>query len=174
MTTHKVTVEDDYYVAVDDLKNPAEHEDVGTSFIGVQEYGAGVFYIYACIDVGLLVANLGGDKSVAADAIKALIECAATVAPRGKQASFASRARASYLMLERGTQQPRTLAAAFLRSVSGDDLMTASITNLERFRDNLDTAYGKCWASSARMIATSDSSEGSLKDLLDFGGTSIS
>src|SRR4029453_4908148 len=46
LTTHRAAVEDDYYVAVDDLKNPAEHEDVGTSFIGVQEYGAGLFYLY--------------------------------------------------------------------------------------------------------------------------------
>src|SRR4029453_13223377 len=46
LPTHRAAVEDDYYVAVDDLKNPAEHEDVGTSFIGVQEYGAGLFYLY--------------------------------------------------------------------------------------------------------------------------------
>ena len=115
-TTHRAAVEDDYYVAVDDLKNAAEHEDVGTSFIGVQEYGAGLFYMYACVDCDLLAKNLGGDRTVAANAVDALVRAAATVSPRGKQASFASRARASFVMAERGSQQPRTLAAAFLKA----------------------------------------------------------
>jgi len=174
MTTHKVTVEDDYYVAVDDLKRPADKDgDVGTSFIGVQEYGAGVFYLYACVDTNLLVSNLGADKSLARDAVAALIEAAATVAPRGKQASFASRARASYILLERGSQQPRTLAAAFIKSVQDDDVLAASIEHLTRFRSNLDAVYGPGADAACEMIATAERAQGSIKDILDFGGGSI-
>ena len=83
MTTHGTTTEDDYYVAVDDLKDNADREDAGTSFIGVQEFGAGVFYLYVCIDTDLLTANLAGDKAIARDSVAALIESAATVAPSG-------------------------------------------------------------------------------------------
>jgi CRISPR system Cascade subunit CasC len=174
MTTHKVTVEDDYYVAVDDLKRPAEVDgDVGTSFIGVQEYGAGVFYLYACVDTSLLVSNLGGNKELARDAVRALIEAAATVSPRGKQASFASRARASFVLLERGTQQPRTLAGAFIKSVNDEDILTASIERLSRFRANLDSAYGPGAEATASLIATSEHAEGSMSDILEFGGASI-
>jgi CRISPR system Cascade subunit CasC len=169
MTTHKVTVEDDYYVAVDDLKEPSDVDgDVGTSFIGVQEFGAGVFYMYACVDTDLLTANLGGDKQLAADAVQALVECAATVAPSGKQASFASRARASYVLLERGGQQPRTLAAAFIKSVSGEDFMAASIEKLSGFRSNLDSAYGPGADATCEMIATAEHAKGSLAELLAF------
>jgi CRISPR system Cascade subunit CasC len=171
MTTHKVTVEDDYYVAVDDLKRPSDKDgDVGTSFIGVQEYGAGVFYLYGCVDAGLLASNLGGDTSLAADATKALIEAAATVSPRGKQASFASRARASYILVERGSQQPRTLAAAFIKSVNDEDVLAKSIDRLVSFRSNLDAAYGPGADASEHMIATAEGVEGSLASVLGFCG----
>jgi CRISPR system Cascade subunit CasC len=168
MTTHAVAVEDDYYVAVDDLKDPADREDAGTSFIGVQEYGAGVFYLYACIDRDLLVKNLAGDTALAQDAVAALIEAACLVSPRGKQASFASRARASFGMCECGTQQPRTLAAAFLKPITGSDQLDESIKRLRAFRDNLDVAYGSGADARREFAATPDKVEGSLADLVSF------
>jgi CRISPR system Cascade subunit CasC len=175
LTTHRAGVEDDYYVAVDDLKNAAEHDDVGTSFIGVQEYGAGLFYLYACIDCDLLARNLGGDAALARDAIDALVTCAATVSPRGKQASFASRARASFVMAERGSQQPRTLAAAFLKPVFGGSggLADASMSALVAFRDNLDKVYGACADARVEMVATPERAEGSLAELVEFARGSI-
>jgi CRISPR system Cascade subunit CasC len=175
LTTHKAAVEDDYYVAVDDLKNPAEHEDVGTSFIGVQEYGSGLFYLYTCIDCDLLVRNLGGNGSngsieLAQNALDALVTCAAKVSPRGKQASFASRAHATFAMVERGPQQPRTLAAAFLKPLTGgaDGLADASINALIKFRDNLDQVYGPCADERKEMVVTPDRAEGTLADLVQF------
>ena len=176
LTTHKATVEDDYYVAVDDLKNPAEHEDVGTSFIGVQEYGAGLFYLYACVDCDLLTRNLGGDAALARDALEALVACAATVSPRGKQASFASRARASFVLAERGTQQPRTLAAAFLKPVhpaegsdgSRGDVARISVDRLLGFRGNLDRAYGPGADDHRTMHVTPERVEGTLAEVIEF------
>lgn len=172
LTTHRVVVEDDYYVAVDDLKNPAEQEDAGTSFIGVQEYGAGLFYLYACVDCGLLLVNLDGDRALAADAVQALLTCAATVAPRGKQASFASRARASYIRVERGSQQPRTLAAAFLdpvgRRPGEQDLVEASVRRLAEFGENLDRAYGPCVEAYQELCVTPFERRGTLADLATF------
>lgn len=172
LTTHKVIVEDDYYVAVDDLKDPAEREDAGTSFIGVQEFAAGLFYQYACVDVDLLKRNLTGDASLAADSVEALLRSAATVAPRGKQASFASRARASFVMAERGSQQPRSLAVAFLKPVStgemNGDLALASIARLAAFRDALDQAYGANADARAEMTVVPGQVAGSLDALVKF------
>lgn len=138
-TTHKVTVEDDYYTAVDDLKTAAD--DAGAGFLGEAAFGSGVFYLYICVDRTLLVKNLGGDTELAATALGALARAAATVAPGGKQNSFAAFGRAGYVLAERGNQQPRTLAGAFAHPVSGDDLMANSIAALRKFRSNLDTAY---------------------------------
>ena len=177
MTTHRVAVEDDYYVAVDDLKNPAEQDDAGTSFIGVSEFGAGVFYLYLCANADLLLRNLGGNEELARTALAALVESAATVAPRGKQASFASRAKASYVLAERGTAQPRTLAAAFLRPVvpsDGEgDVAVGSIERLERFRTNLDRVYGPAAEATVRCVATADQAEGTLAEVVDFARSVI-
>jgi CRISPR system Cascade subunit CasC len=171
-TTHRAVVEDDYYVAVDDLKSSGERDDAGTSFIGVQEYASGLFYIYACVDCNLLAANLGGNLDLAKDAVAALVESAAMVSPRGKQASFASRARASFVLAERGSQQPRSLAIAFMRPVRpadhDGDVLQGSIRALDRFRTGLDEAYGACADATERMSITGDGVQGSLGQIVDF------
>ena len=46
LTTHKAVAEDDYYTAMADLMVGEEAEDAGAGFVGVQEFGAGVFYSY--------------------------------------------------------------------------------------------------------------------------------
>ena len=96
VTVHKVAVEDDYFTAVDDL-NLGE-EDMGAGHIGETEFAAGLFYLYVCVDRDLLLKNLGGDEILTTTTLRALTEAAATVAPTGKQNSFASRAYASYLL----------------------------------------------------------------------------
>lgn len=163
VTTHKVVAEDDFYTAVDDLKTPAE--DAGAGFIGEAGFGSGVFYIYCCIDRALLARNLGGDTTLAATAIAALVEAAATVSPGGKQASFASRARAGYILAESGDAQPRTLASAFLKPATGADLMADAVTELRRQRDAFDRAYGPCASASVEMNVDG---AGTLADIVGF------
>jgi len=63
-TTNAVEIEDDYYTAVDDLKTKAE--DAGAGFVGEAGFGAGVYYLYICVDRNQLIANLDGDKALAA------------------------------------------------------------------------------------------------------------
>ena len=166
-TTHRANAEDDYYTAVDDLKSRDEPDDAGAGFIGVQEFGAGVFYIYICVDTDLLLGNLGGERPVRDAALAALIEAAATVAPKGKQASFASRARAFYILAEKGSAQPRSLAAAFLKPIEGKDQAEASIKALERYRDRLDAAYGPC-ASERRTMDVENDDGGTLAQIVEF------
>ena len=163
ITTHRVTIEDDYYTAVDDLKTRAE--DAGAGFLGEAAFGSGVFYLYICVDRTLLVRNLGGDEALAGTALATLAEVAATVAPRGKQNSFAAHGRAHYILAEAGDQQPRTLAGAFARPVGGDDLVGASIKALEGFRADLDQAYGQGWTEEKRMQVGKG---GSLAEIVAF------
>ena len=166
MTTHRANAEDDYYTAVDDLKSRDEPDDAGAGFVGVQEFGSGVFYLYICVDRGLLLRNLGGTGSIRDSSLAALVEAAATVAPRGKQTSFASRARAFYVLAEKGSAQPRSLAAAFLKPVTGFDQGGQSIAALEGFRDRLDAAYGPC--ADDRRTMNVEQGQGTLGDLLEF------
>ena len=162
ITTHKVTVEDDYYTAVDDLKEPTE--DSGAGFVGEAEFGAGVFYLYVCIDRDLLERNLGGDAKLADTALSALIEAAATVSPRGKQASYASRARAFYGLAETGMAQPRSLALAFVKPVAGSDQLGESITALSDTRRRMDACYPCDKLGTAEMDMTAGT--GSLDSLI--------
>ncbi len=141
ITTHRVTVEDDYYTAVDDLKTSAE--DAGAGFLGEAGFGSGVFYLYLCVDRELLRRNLAGDAALVSTALGALAEAAATVAPSGKQNSFAAHGRAGFVLAEKGDRQPRTLAGAFAKSVTGDDMMEASIQRLLKFRTDMDKAYSQ-------------------------------
>ena len=166
MTTHRAIAEDDYYTAVDDLKPRNEPEDAGAGFVGVQEFGAGVFYLYVCVDRELLLRNLNGERAVRDASLAALAEAAATVSPGGKQASFASRARAFYLLGEKGPAQPRSLATAFLRPVGKDDQGRQSIVGLEGFRDRLDAAYGPC--ADERYTMNVEQGEGTLNELIAF------
>ena len=169
ITTHKSIAEDDYYTALDDLKSNNEAEDAGAGFLGVQEFGSGVFYLYICIDASLLLSNLQETESVCTSSISALIEAASTISPGGKQSSFASRAYASYILAEKGSVQPRTLAAAFLKPITGDNLCAKSITALNEFRTNLDNAYGPCAESRCEMNILEGS--GSLPEIMRFATT---
>jgi CRISPR system Cascade subunit CasC len=164
ITVHRVSVEDDYFTAVDDLNDGSE--DAGAAHIGTTEFGSGVFYHYVCIDTSLLERNLAGNRQLASVARRALVESMTKVAPSGKQNSFATRARALYVLAERGEEQPRNLAMAFLKPVTGDDLAEAAIRSLETTCDQMDKVYGPCAAErySFNVLA----GDGTLAELLDF------
>ena len=166
ITTHRAVAEDDYYTAVDDLKSPDESDDAGAGFVNVQEFGAGVFYLYVCVNRYLLLHNLDGSTTVRDSSLAALVEAAATVSPRGKQASFASRASASYVLAEKGTAQPRSLAGAFLKPIGGDDFGQSSVAALEGFRDRLDAAYGV--RGQERSTMDCGAGTGTLNDIIEF------
>ncbi len=161
ITTHRALVEDDYYTAVDDLKTSAE--DAGAGFVGEAGFGAPLLYLYVCIDRGLLVKNLAGDEELARRGVAALVQAAATVGPKGKQASFASRACASYGLVERGSEAPRTLAAAFLRPIGGEDVLASSKTEIRKTRGQFARAYGNA-AETAEMDV--EGGTGTLADLI--------
>ena len=163
ISLHKVSVEDDFFTAVDDL-NSGE-EDVGAGHMGETEFAAGLFYLYLCIDRELLTENLSGDQALADRTLTALIRAAATVAPTGKQNSFASRARASYIRCESGDAQPRSLSVAFLKPVNGQDMLPKAIAALEDTRVNMDNVYGDGATHTAAMNAVNG--EGSLQDIID-------
>lgn len=170
ITTHKVVVEDDFYTAVDDLKKP--EEDAGAGFIGELGFGSGVFYLYACIDRELLEKNLRGDAGLAAKAIEAFVEGFATARPNGKQNSFAAHGRANYLRIEKGAQQPRSLAAAFFKPVGGEDLLNESAAALdgkEGLIGQMNDVYGACYDAAYQMrCLPGKAHEGTLAAAIEF------
>lgn len=162
-TVHRVAVEDDYFTAVDDLNSGIE--DSGAAHLGTTEFGAGLFYSYLCINRDLLVSNLSGDAELATRALAALVRAVATVAPTGKQASFASRAAASFIMAESGIGQPRSLSVAFLKPIGGSDYLADSIDRLRETREQMERAYGN---TGSCAIMDVPAGAGSLSSIVDF------
>lgn len=169
ITVHKAAVEDDYFIAVDDLNNG--DEDQGAAHIGELGFGAGVFYLYVCINRELLKQNLGGDEALTAKALEALVHAVTKVSPTGKQNSFASRAYAGYVLAEKGDQQPRTLAQAFLKPISthkddSPDPWAKAVGALTKRRDNFESVYGACADASYQMNV--ETGKGNINELADF------
>jgi CRISPR system Cascade subunit CasC len=164
ITVHPVVIEDDYFTAVDDLNSG--DEDRGAAHIGETGFAAGLFYSYVCINRDQLIDNLSGDAELADKAIAALAEAAIKVSPTGKQNSFGSRAYASYVMAEKGRQQPRSLSVAFLKPVQGQDQASEAITGLEEQAQRFDQVYGDC--ADKRYSLNAHAGEGSFQALMDF------
>ena len=167
ITVHKAAVEDDYFSAVDDL-NPGL-EDKGAGHIGERGYGAGLFYLYLCIDRELLRKNLGDDAALADRALAALVQSVAQVAPSGMQNSFGSRAFAYHLLAEKGPQQPRSLVQAFYKPVRAGgerSMLELAVQALHQRKDNFDKVYGPC--ADTRCHFDVETGEGSLAEVIAF------
>jgi CRISPR system Cascade subunit CasC len=175
ITVHKAVIEDDFFTAVDDLQSRAEEDEAGAGagFMGETGFGAGLYYLYICVNERLLTENLGGESALAATAVRALVEAATRVGPSGKKTSFGSHAHALYALAERGTASPRGLSTAFLSPVDDRaDMIGATVTALETTALRMDKAYGKTAEDRYRMNVLG--SEGTLAGLMDFaGGTAV-
>lgn len=171
ITTHRALVEEDWFSAVDDLN---KREDTGAGHLGEHGFGSGVYYLYACVNVDLLVENLAGDSSLAAKGLEALAQALATATPRGKQNSHAHHPRAIFMRAERGTAQPRDLTGAFFKAVDmkDADVERASITALQTMADQIDRAYGAAFDDSRVMDVRAG--QGTLADIMAFAAAAVS
>ncbi|MBD9362305.1 type I-E CRISPR-associated protein Cas7/Cse4/CasC [Methylomonas fluvii] len=170
ISVHPVVIEDDYFTAVDDLNNG--QDDMGAAHIGETRFAAGLFYAYICINRELLIKNLDGNTELANQAIRALTEAAVKVAPEGKQNSFASRAYASFVLAEKGDQQPRTLSVAYLKPIGreAEDYAVQAIAALKEQNSSFDEVYGACADTRYELNALPSQRQGKLAELLDFVG----
>jgi CRISPR system Cascade subunit CasC len=152
-TVHREESEGDYFTVVDDL-SVAEGE-TGSGGIFDTEITSGLFYSYVVIDVPLLISNLTGveaaaafaesmDRALPARIVEHLVHLIATVSPGAKKGSTAPYAYASLMMIEAGSRQPRSLAAAFRdpvmvgHGISPDE---AAIQAMAAQLDRFDKAY---------------------------------
>jgi len=143
ISTNRVSMEFDYFTAVDDL-NP--EGTTGAGMIGTVGYNSSCFYRYALIDVDQLAKNLGGNRELAKEGVRAFIRGAIAAIPSGKQNSFAAQTPPSLVMaVAREKGMPWSLANAFERPVRPSEnasLVDASIAALDTHWDTLTTMYG--------------------------------
>ncbi|HVL22416.1 MAG TPA: type I-E CRISPR-associated protein Cas7/Cse4/CasC [Amaricoccus sp.] len=168
ITTHRAQAEEDWFSAVDDLNKA---EDTGAGHLGEHAFGSGVYYQYVCVNVDLLVQNLGGDAALAAKGLEALAHALAVATPTGKQNSHAHHPRAAYIRAERGTEAPRDLTGAFFAPVTEQPWVAESVEALERMVEKIDRAYGKAWDDAA--ILNLEGGTGSLEEIAAFAAASV-
>lgn len=169
-TTNTVEIEDDFYTAVDDLKRPSE--DAGAGFVGEAGFGAGVYYLYVCVNRDLLVKTLDGDAMLAARGVEALVRALATASPTGKRNSFANHVRAEFLLAEKGFAQPRSLAGAFTTPVGAGDFLDASVERLLKKRTDFAAAYGQDW-SEDRLMRVGAADSATLAEVAAFAAVGL-
>ncbi len=138
-TTHEEEAETDYFTAVDTLNR----DDSGAGLIQETELTSGVFYTYAVIDMNQLRSNLSDRAEIAERLGRNLVHAMATTSPGAKRGSTAPYAYAEFVLLERGPEQPRTLANAFLEPVqaNGANVLAASAKRLMQHRAKLAEMY---------------------------------
>ncbi len=151
-TVHGEQAEDDYFSAVDDLLE--ESGETGSGHINSTELTSGLYYSYVVVDVPLLVSNLTGckqhqwreaERDLAAEVVRRMVHLIATVSPGAKLGSTAPYSYAHMMMVESGSEAPRTLANAFMNPVGAKsgDLIGATYKALADHIQELDAAYGK-------------------------------
>lgn len=158
-TVHAANTEMDYFTVVDDLNRD---DETGAAHANQAELGAGVYYGHVAVDVPLLMSNLSGsdrgqwrqqDSATASLVLEALVRSIASRSPGAKLGSTAPYSRAELVLLEVGTEQPRTLANAFLEALPArGHLLQAAADRMAAQLTRIDAMYGP--TANMRTLAT--------------------
>nr|WP_281379586.1 type I-E CRISPR-associated protein Cas7/Cse4/CasC [Ancylobacter tetraedralis] len=168
-TVHAEEAESDYFIAADDL---AREEDTGADTIQETELTSGLFYGYVVVDIPGLLSNLAGDAALAGAVLHNLLYRIAEVSPGAKIGSTAPYSRASFLLVEAGDRQPRSLAEAFRDPCAAN--AGVAIGRLVGHLARLDETYATGETRHFLSLVNTDmpgAERGSLADLARFAGT---
>ncbi|MGH7298181.1 MAG: type I-E CRISPR-associated protein Cas7/Cse4/CasC, partial [Polyangiaceae bacterium] len=147
ISTHRVSMEFDFYTAIDDLKR---EDATGSDMMGTIPFNSACFYRYLVVGLDDLTRNLGGDAAAREQAKKtlaALLRAAVLAIPSGKQNSMAAHNPPSFILTDvRDGGAPRSLSNAFVdpvRPTRGDhaDLLSQSVLRLGKQLKALDDVY---------------------------------
>ncbi|MBW1988646.1 MAG: type I-E CRISPR-associated protein Cas7/Cse4/CasC [Deltaproteobacteria bacterium] len=167
ISTHPVSMEMDFYTAVDDL-NPKE--ETGAGMMGVTGYNSSCFYRYALVDVDKLTENLGGDKELAKKTVEGFLRSAVAAIPTGKQNSMAAHTPPdTILAVVRQNGAPVSLANAFEKPVHPSrkqSLVAGSTQKMDEYLGLLKTMYGMNGEAAMAVCTTQPGSLSVLKDSL--------
>ena len=136
-TVHAEESESDYFTVVDDLKRT--EGDAGADHIGETELTSGLFYGYVVLDRRTLLNNMGGDTEMAGAVAARLVHLIATVSPGAKLGPTAPYGYASWVLVEAGDRQPRSLVEAFREPCQPATSVVAE--KAREYLEKVDAAY---------------------------------
>lgn len=165
ISTHRVSMEMDFFTAVEEI---AKEEETGSGMMGVTGFNSACFYRYARLDWEQLIKNLGGDQALAKKTVEGFLRAAAKAVPTGKQNSFAAQNKPDFILgVARSDGDSWSLANAFETPVKPgkeDGLMRASITALDAYWGCLSKAYGANGVKPAVLILNNETPLAHLQD----------
>lgn len=151
ISTHRISMEMDFYTAVDDL-NP--EDTAGAGMMGVIAYDSACFYRYMRIHWDHLVENLGNDTALARRTVEGFLRAAEEAVPTGKQNSFAANNPPSLtLAVVREDGMGWNLVNAFEKPVRADGqggYVATSVAALDGYWGALCAVYG---TANLRLVA---------------------
>ena len=142
LSTNKLTLEFDYFTAVDDLQ---PQEEPGAGMIGTIEFDSACYYRYANVDLRQLKKNLQDDDQLACQAWQAFIKATVNAVPTGRQNSMSAHNPPDFVFAVAREYGTWSLSNAFLKPISptkSKDVMERSAEALLDYWNRLIKAYG--------------------------------
>lgn len=145
-SVNKAVIETDFFAAQDDLRKTN-----GAAYLDHKFFSSGLLYSFSVIDMDLLIKNfmigkedtpknrLEAEKS-AVEAVKVAVEALIKRSPPGRSTKYADTfSYASYVMIEKGFSHPRSLSSAFIKPVSGGNIIKEAIQRLKKAHEDHNT-----------------------------------
>ncbi len=172
-TVHREESESDYFTVVDDLQGV--EDDSGADHIGETELTSGLFYGYVVLDRNGLVRNLGGDAEMAGEVAQRLVHLIATVSPGAKLGSTAPHTYASWILVEAGDRQPRSLAEAYREACKPDRSVAAerAAQYLRKIDGLYETGEDRQFISLEEAEVSGAERAATLRDLASWAGAVV-
>ena len=146
ISTNKVSVESDYFTAMDDLLGGENLDEKGAGMIDDVDYNSSCYYLYASLDTDSLREALKDSEEadkIVRIALPALFRTMAFTNPSGKQNSFAGHVLPSAVLIEcKEKKIPTSMVNAFVEPVWGRDYVRESIQKLADEVDLTERCFG--------------------------------
>ena len=143
ISTHRITMEMDFYTAVDDL---TPDDTAGAGMMGFTGFNSACFYRYARIDWKQLLHSLDNDADLARRTVEGFMRAAVEAVPSGKQNAFAANNPSSFLLaVLREDGMGWSLTNAFERPIRprrDSGLVAPSVEALDAYWGRLCQVYG--------------------------------
>lgn len=165
ISTNRVSVEFDFYTAVDDIPHYDPEAGQGAGMMDTVQFNSSCYYRYANLDMEQLVSNLKGNGNLARSAVKAFLEASILAIPTGKQTGTAAQNPPSLALVVVRKNGLWSLANAFAKPVRPDDegdLVQNSVKALVEYWGRLERVYGSDGIRYKGAVCLEDTALGSL------------
>lgn len=175
ISTNQVSMETDFFTAVDDI--PGD-EDTGADMLGIIGFNSSCFYRYSLIDMDQLHVNLES-SDLELLTLRAFVKSSIAAIPSGKQNSMAAYNPPEAIMaVVRSGGSPISMSNSFVKPVRPSrekSLLQSSIEAMDSYWGQITKVYGEdgilsrpiCLVSPAELSVLGEQQVDSVNELID-------